>query len=198
MTRRTRTLLIVLALACLTAVIALAVLQPWNKPTSSAPADPLPTLSPTAVQSPPPSTPRSTETTGPETNPGMSLDQHQDHQQTALEAARIMTTWNPSEDMTRTDAELRAKHLMSQDRAAAITAPQRPASGADWLAAAQAGATSSPTVEINHATEGPGVSVTATWEWTTPDGQTLPATEENRRIYFFHFNDHGQIDDYTY
>ncbi|WP_143109523.1 hypothetical protein [Micrococcus terreus] len=109
-----------------------------------------------------------------------------------------MTTWNPSEDMTRTDAELRARHLMSQERAAAITAPQRPASGADWLAAAQAGATSSPTVEINHATEGPGVSVIATWEWTTPDGQALPATEESRRIYFFHFNEEGQIDDYTY
>lgn len=198
MTRRPRTLLIVLALACLTAVITLAILQPWNKPTSSVPADPLPTLSPTAVQSPPPSTPRSTETTGPEARPGMSLDQDQEHQQTALEAARIMTTWNPSEDLTRTDAELRARHLMSQERAAAITAPQRPASGADWLAAAQADATSSPTVEINHATEGPGVSVIATWEWTTPDSQALPATEESRRIYFFHFNEEGQIDDYTY
>ncbi|MFC7403428.1 hypothetical protein [Citricoccus sp. GCM10030269] len=119
----------------------------------------------------------------------------------ALKAARIMTTWKPAEDFNRTDAEQRARHLMTKDRATQVIAPERPATGTEWLEAAERNATSVPTVELNTATEltDTGVSVIATWTWDSPSGTKIP--EENGtqpRIYFFEFTEDNQIHDYTY
>jgi hypothetical protein len=122
-------------------------------------------------------------------------------EQTALDAARIMTTWTPAQDLNRTAAEQRAAHLMTEDRAARVIAPERPATGTEWLEAADRGATSVPTVELNTATEltDTGVSVTATWTWDSPDGSDIPAERGTQpRIYFFEFTQDGQIHDYTY
>lgn len=118
---------------------------------------------------------------------------------TALQAAEVMTTWKPAEDYNRTDAELRASQLMTDELANSIEAPQRPATGQEWNTAAEANATSHPTVEVNQYTDTqPGtVSVFASWEWITESGETLPH-EEQERIYYFAFNDQGQIHDYTY
>jgi len=117
----------------------------------------------------------------------------------ALQAAEVMTTWKPAEDYNRTDAELRASQLMTDELANSIEAPQRPATGQEWTTAAEANATSHPTVEVNQYTDTqPGtVSVFASWEWITESGETLPH-EEQERIYYFAFNDQGQIHDYTY
>lgn len=117
----------------------------------------------------------------------------------ALEAAEIMTTWKPAEDYNRTDAELRAAHLMTDEMANSIESPERQASGQDWFTAAEADATSQPQVEINQytQTEEGTVSVFATWQWVTESGETL-ADEPQERIYYFAFNDQGKIHDYTY
>src|SRR5699024_12083289 len=114
-------------------------------------------------------------------------------------SAEIMTTWEPADDHNRTAAELRASHLMSEDRADEIVEPDRPAPGKYWNIAAQQQATSQPTVEINYATEAQDnmVSVMATWAWVADNDQVLP-NEKQQRGYYFHINDNGEIDHYTY
>lgn len=121
------------------------------------------------------------------------------NERTALEAARIMTTWNPANDYNRTAAEQRAGHLMTDERADNIEAPERAASGKSWNDAARQGATSEPSVEINHFTETEAgvISVFATWEWVTEDDQ-VSGHDTEQRIYYFAFNDKGEIHDYTY
>ena len=121
------------------------------------------------------------------------------NEKTALEAARIMTTWNPATDYNRTAAEVRASHLMTDERANKIEQPERAASGQGWNEAARQGATSTPSVEINYHTdvEENTVAVFAAWEWTTDDNQST-IQEDEERIYYFAFNDQGEIHDYTY
>src|SRR5699024_12590324 len=48
------------------------------------------------------------------------------NEQTALEAARIMTTWRPTEDFNRTAADIRATHLITEDRTEHVDAPAPP------------------------------------------------------------------------
>lgn len=110
-----------------------------------------------------------------------------------------MTTWNPASDFHRTAAEERASHLMTDELADKIIAPEHAASGPGWNAAAQKEAISAPHVEINHATHTePGtVSVFASRAWITESGETLPIDDE-QRIYYFAFNEQGEIHDYTY
>lgn len=104
----------------------------------------------------------------------------------ALEAAAIMTTWDPGEDFNQTEAELRAADLMTEERAAEIVAPQRPATGEEWLEAAEAGATSTPSVEVNEATESDVVSVIATWTWIDSDAHVV-SNPRDRRVFYFDF-----------
>lgn len=183
---RTRilTYLAITAVAALVGVgVALAFTQPWNR------EDPAPTTAPTSA---------ATSTSAPD---DPVSDEISDRQQIALEAARIMTTWTPAKDLNRTAAELRAQPLMTTDRAEAVIAPERPATGAEWLEAAERGATSVPTVELNHATEltDAGVSVTATWSWDSPDGSDIPEEPGTQpRRYHFEFTEENQIHDYSY
>lgn len=123
----------------------------------------------------------------------------QDVEATAVEAAEIMTTWTPHEDFNRTAAEQRAEHLMTDDRADQIVAPEREASGEGWRTAADQNATSRPSVQLNNQTETQDgmVSVFASWQWITDDGEVL-GTGPQERIYYFTFDDQGKIHDYTY
>lgn len=66
----------------------------------------------------------------------------------AKQAATIMTTWNPSKDFNRTAAELCARSLMTPERAKEVIAPERPATGVEWLTAAEKNATSKPTAKL--------------------------------------------------
>lgn len=121
------------------------------------------------------------------------------NEQTALEAARIMTTWTPAEDFNRTAAETRATHLMTEERAEHVVAPERPAAGQAWNQAAERNATSVPQVVLNPHTDAEEgiISVRATWDWETEQGKTLES-ESEQRIYYFSFTDDGKIHDYTY
>lgn len=106
----------------------------------------------------------------------------------AIEAAEIMTTWTPDEDFNQTEAEFRAAHLMTDERADEITGPERPTTGTEWLQAQEAGATSEPSVEVNRATSDEVISVEATWEWVTPGGSSLSESPQ-RRIFYFSFEE---------
>lgn len=181
--RRTRALpLIILAVALvLGAGIAFAVTQPWDQDSPE----------PAAVTTPAPSA-----------LPGAPTDEAPSaREQVALEAARLMTTWTPAADLNRTAAELRARHLMTEPRAAQVIAPERPATGTEWLTAAEREATSVPTVELNKATElsEDGISVTATWTWDSPDDGDIPSERGTQpRIYYFEFTEDNEIHDYSY
>lgn len=116
----------------------------------------------------------------------------------ALEAAKIMTTWNPAKDFNRTDAEMRARKLMTKKRAKEVIAPERPATGGEWLNAAAKKATSQPNVKIESAHhEQDSIAVNATWQWITADGETWAG--EGKTTFFFTFTDKApyKIRDYT-
>lgn len=118
-----------------------------------------------------------------------------------MEVAEIMTTWDPNEDFNRTAAEMRARDLMTEELADSITAPERPATGSEWLDAAAAGATSQPTVKPNRATSNEVVSIEATWVWVNEAGDII-ANPTERRLYFFNFEegDDGEllVSDFNY
>lgn len=121
-------------------------------------------------------------------------------EQLAIEAAEIMTTWDPNEDFNQTEAELRAAHLMTDELAESITPPERPTTGPEWLDAAAAGATSRPSVETNRATSDEVISVAASWVWITDDGAVISNPTE-RRLFFFTFEEAGGellISDYSW
>lgn len=116
----------------------------------------------------------------------------------ALETAKVMTTWTPAKDFNRTDSEKRARKLMTEERAQQVTAPQRPATGEEWLSAAEKNATSVPTVKImteHHQID--TIAVKATWQWVTKDGETWAG--EDSTTFFFTFTDEVpyKIRDYT-
>ena len=172
------------ALAC---ILALS-LTACTPPPDQAP-DPLPTVATT------PAAPTSAEPTGHDHDRPT-----QEQQAIALEAARIMTTWTPATDANRTEAERRAGHLMTAERAEQITAPARPAGGAEWTTAAEAEATSVPEVQLNDRSDTTGVAVTATWTWQTPAGDELPQHGTPVRWYTFEFvkDDPEKIGAYSY
>lgn len=106
----------------------------------------------------------------------------------AKQAATIMTTWDPNKDFNRTAAEMRARKLMTSERATQVIAPERPATGVEWLTAAEKNATSKPTVKLmtdHH--EQDTVAVTATWQWVAKNGASWAG--EGKQTFFFTFTD---------
>ncbi|MGO3764469.1 hypothetical protein [Glutamicibacter arilaitensis] len=106
----------------------------------------------------------------------------------AKQVATIMTTWDPNKDFNRTAAEMRARKLMTSERAKEVIAPERPATGVEWLTAAEKKATSKPTVKLmtdHH--EQDTVAVTVTWQWVTKDGESWAG--EGKQTFFFTFTD---------
>lgn len=139
--------------------------------------------------------------TGPLVVEGLNV-QERTAEEVALLAASVMTTWAPAEDLNQTEAEKRARELMTDQRADEVAGPQRPASGELWKQAATEDATSVPMVEINEATEvqEETVSVIATWSWSDPEG-TIIASDPTRRIFYFQIKDTKSgpaISDYTW
>ena len=116
----------------------------------------------------------------------------------AKQAATIMTTWNPSKDFNRTAAELRARPLMTPERAKEVIAPERPATGVEWLTAAEKKATSKPTVKLmTEHYEQDSIAVTATWQWVTKGGESWAG--DGKQTFFFTFTDNEpyKIRDYV-
>lgn len=150
----------------------------------------------------PASTPAPTATATPSPSSGAHGEGHASEDPAkvalALETAKIMTTWNPAKDFNRTDAEMRARKLMTAERAKEVIAPERPATGEEWLDAAAKKATSQPSVKIESAHhEQNSIAVNATWQWVSADGETWAG--EGKTTFFFTFTDKApyQIRDYT-
>lgn len=99
-----------------------------------------------------------------------------------------MTTWDTNKDFDRTAAELRARHLMTPQRAKDVIVPERPVTGVKWLSAAEKNATSKPTVKLmseHHVQD--ALAVTATWQWVTPDDDSWVG--DGKQTFFFAFTD---------
>ena len=90
---------------------------------------------------------------------------------------------------------------MTDELADSITAPERPATGAEWLDAAAAGATSQPSATPNRATSNEVVSIEVTWVWINEAGDVISNPTE-RRLYFFNFEQTGDgellVSDFNY
>lgn len=142
-----------------------------------------PTVSPTVASPgiPEPSSTESSPAQGESTEDPAKIE-------LAKRAATIMTTWDPNKDFNRTAAELRARTLMTEERAKKVIAPERPATGVEWLRAAEKKATSKPTVKLmSEHHEQDTIAVTATWQWVTKDGESWAG--EGKQTFFFTFTD---------
>lgn len=100
-----------------------------------------------------------------EQSPQQEVQQLTENEKIALEAATIMTTWHPADDFNRTDAELRASHLMTDERANRIEQPEHPATDPEWNEAAQHNATSQPAVEIDYFTDADENTIAVFAQW---------------------------------
>ncbi|WP_207172737.1 MULTISPECIES: hypothetical protein [unclassified Nesterenkonia] len=164
-----------------------------NEPAAQEP-EPTPEPSPSASQPEPAEEPEEEQDDDP-------LADREAMEELGMEVAAIMTTWDPNEDFNQTAAEMRAADLMTEELAESITAPERPTTGAEWLEAAEAGATSQPTVKPNRATSDEVVSIEATWVWVTEDGDVISNPTE-RRLFFFNFEEGNDgellVSDYSY
>lgn len=127
--------------------------------------------------------------------------EHTPEEELALEATEVMTTWQPAQDTTQTDAEFRAAEMMTQERADEIVAPERFPASPEWREAANRDATSDPHAEIIPSGHGDGeIGVRVSWRWVA-DGHR-PLTDDTVRTFFFTFTegDDGEplIADYTW
>ncbi|PRZ12922.1 hypothetical protein [Nesterenkonia sandarakina] len=156
---------------------------------------------PTEEPSPSASQPEPAEETLDEGQDEDPLADREAMEELGMEVAEIMTTWDPNEDFNRTAAEMRARDLMTDELAESITAPERPATGTEWLEAAEAGATSQPTATPNRATSNEVVSIEVTWVWVNEAGDVI-SNPTDRRLYYFNFEegDDGEllVSDFNY
>lgn len=155
-----------------------------------------PTASPIATPS---SEPTATEE---ETEPDEEApeDEPMTEEELAVEAAELMSTFHAAEDFNQTTAEHRAAHLMTEERAAQIQEPERPATGAVWAEAAERQAVSEPNGEIMGHTEGDYITVRVTWRWVA-EGYN-PLNDDTVRNFYFTIDQddegHPVIHDYTW
>lgn len=129
-----------------------------------------------------------------------------DRDAVAMAAARILTTWDPSQDDTEAAAVHRAKSLLSTKVFEQNTEPVRSGSAGLWMDMAAKNAKSVPRVEMQddeHAVEErpnpDALTVLARWEWIGPSIRTAnPET----RMFFMQMQKNAQgeweVGDYTY
>lgn len=136
----------------------------------------------------------------PEEEPEPEVTEALTEEELAIEAAEIMSTWHAAEDFNQTTAEFRAAHLMTEERAAQIVEPERPATGAVWAEAAERDAVSEPTGQIMDRTNSDVLTVRVTWRWVA-EGYN-PLSDDTVRNFYFTIDqdDEGNpiIHDYTW
>ena len=140
------------------------------------------------------STPTPTPTAGP-----LSYAPASKAEEVAVEAARIMTTWKPAEDLDESASAPRAAHLMTPARAKKIIVSDRGTSTPEWVAAAEGHWTSEPDVAIVPDSDPDAIYVNVTWTWREPGGKTHDG--QTRRQFVFQMTDdqeNPQISDYTW
>lgn len=125
----------------------------------------------------------------------------------AIDAATTITTWNPVDDTSRTDALHRASEYMTDELQDQIVAPEDPPTDIEWRSAEQYKATSVPEAEIvedahvheqSDTDSAAYITVKIRWEWETPKGSTYSGDDISQpRYYFFSFNEENLIAAYT-
>lgn len=212
MTNRVRTariVLLVLGLLVLGGAAALVHLA--LSPGSGTSAAPSPAASSSAATTAPPSaaTSAAAATASPSSpaaatsgtvtpNGPLSSEPTTPAQKLAVEAARIMTTWDPAKDLDETASEGRAKKLMTPERAKQVIISDRGTSDPQWTDAAAEGWTSEPTVTLVPSDAANVIRVNATWDWVSPTGEREPG--DTRRSFAFEMTTEKtpRISDYTW
>lgn len=87
----------------------------------------------------------------------------------AVEAIRVMSTWDAANDFNQTTATVRAKYLMHPDRAETTVETKRPA-GTEWNAPAKNAALSLTEIEPVTGTDSQSMQYTAQSRWAANDG----------------------------
>ncbi|WP_431711468.1 hypothetical protein [Glutamicibacter uratoxydans] len=122
----------------------------------------------------------------------------------------IATTWYPARDHSRTDAELRATGLMSEDKAQTLILPERPATGDDWTLWGKRNGYSIPNVDVreplhraesdNPDNEFVNVEVTVTYRWKAKGFDSQFVAEE--RVFYLAMREDPdlgwEVTDYLY
>ena len=153
--------------------------------------------SPSSATAPAP-TPSSPETAAASSSSASADEPDTKEERIALEAARIMTTWDTTKDANDSDAEARAKHLMTKKCADKVLTGDWSSINKVWWQAAKHEGRSVPEVELTPHSDKGRVRVMATWHWTNDDGETLE--DPTRRAFTFTFTDDRKprIADYTW
>lgn len=189
--------LISLALLCVTALAGALLLWAFTRPVATpegqaaAATTPAPASASASMST---STPTPTPTAGP-----LSYAPASKAEEVAVEAARIMTTWKPAEDLDESASAPRAAHLMTPARAKKIIVSDRGTSTPEWVAAAEGNWTSEPDVAIVPDSDSNAIYVNVTWTWREPGGKTHDS--QTRRQFVFKMTDdkkNPQISDYTW
>ncbi|MBB4734729.1 hypothetical protein HDA30_000237 [Micrococcus cohnii] len=197
MSPATRTTRHRILLGIITAAVALVLAGgAWAMFGAPITADPEPQPSPTtaAASSGAPAPASSSPTTAAASTPEADTKE----ERIALEAARIMTTWDTTKDANDSDAEARAKHLMTKKCADKVLTGDWDTTNKVWWQAAKHEGRSVPEVELTPHGDKGRVRVMATWHWTNDDGETLD--DPTRRAFVFTFTDDRKprISDYTW
>ncbi|MGW9717665.1 hypothetical protein ACUXMM_002244 [Micrococcus aloeverae] len=180
-----------LALLCLAALAGALLLWTFTRPTAT------PEGQAAAATTPAPAT-MSTSTPTPTAGP-LSYAPASKAEEVAVEAARIMTTWKPAEDLDESASAPRAAHLMTPARAKKIIVSDRGTSTPEWVAAAEGNWTSEPDAAIVPDSDPNAIYVNVTWTWREPGGKTHDG--QTRRLFVFQMSDDQekpQISDYTW
>lgn len=200
--RTARIFLLVLGLLVLggAAVLVKLALTP-DTPTPAA-SSPAATTAPPASSTSTPASSAPTSATaapGPTTPAGpLQSEPTTPAQKVAVEAARIMTTWDPAKDLDETASEGRAMKLMTPERAKQVIVSDRGTSDPQWTDAAAEGWTSEPIVTLVPSDEPNVIRVNAAWEWVSPTGEREPGN--TWRSFAFEMTDEKtpRISDYTW
>ena len=156
---------------------------PSTKQTSSAPS----ASSPTATPTPSPT----------ESSP-FGFTPETPAEKAAVEAARVMTTWDPAKDVDPTASEARAKRLMTSERAAEVVVSGRGTADPEWMRAYRRNLVSEPTALIVPGGEQDTITVNVIWDWVSEDGTR--AAGKGARTFSFTMTDADapKVADYTW
>lgn len=188
-----------LGLLALAGIILLVtvIIQPRSDDAPQSPPDAAET---TVEASPPPSasTATATPTPSPTASSPFGFAPQTPAEEAAVEAARVMTTWDPAEDIDPTTSEARAKHLMTTERAAQVSVSDRGTADPEWMRAYRQHSVSEPTALIVPGGEGNTITVNVTWDWVNPDGTREEG--QGARTYYFTMTDADtpKVADYTW
>lgn len=180
-----------LTLATLALLVLGGIVLTWNLARTPAPTGTVDTATTPAAESTPATGPTTTEspltpaTTAPTTvrTAPITSAPTTDAEKVAVEAARVLTTWEPAKDLDETASAARAKMFMTPELAEKIVVSDRGTSTPEWLRAVEKGWTSVPTLTVLPVHDTEVIAVRARWDWKAPDG-TLTRSETIRDYQF--------------